>query len=673
MEKEQQTVSTGTESLDEGYLVKRSDGSASIYFELAEGSVVRRDDFNTVTWDNDTANWGGESVPSDAKEQIKKAVKYFTSEPIVFKSINLLAQLANDSFKIQCEDADTETFYTQWWKDIGGDDFLSWFFLEFFRSGNVPIFKTLIPYVPQNYDPDTPPSTARKTKEVAKQSIEAKKNFENAIKNLDSVRLAYSKGKVNKKMVMDAEKTYAAMQKTWQTKAIPGAYTILNPLSIKIEGPSDLPWLRLPKLMINDEIKKAIKNPSKEVKDIVSYIPKEVVSEIKKGNDSVLLPDYLCTIVTKDKQPYEVWATPLCTSAFDALDFKKELRTMDKHTVRGVRNRILKVTIGNNEFPVLDNTALKQLAKEFNNPSRNLTIFWNHTLSIEYVEPDLDSLKVDKYEPVMEEIRTCFGIAKVLTGNDGNSLGNNVLNLKGLVEVLSEAQKKFLTWFHQEAKRVSEATAMPKIPEATFGQLNLKDENEYIRVLSTLVDRQIISYETMVDTLGYHFPKEIDRLKKEKELRDTEGILVPQKAPTQMEVSSPTGNDGRPANTPEGKRPSRENKTKMPGDASASVDLTPFTLAKTKDTVVDYVKEYKDTEIEKLKTSGKRLTNKRSSEIGLNAISYAVNKVLDDENKASDIIVMAAMVVEKMGKTDASKEDAMIDFVSYYIGINQNK
>jgi hypothetical protein len=93
-------------------------------------------------------------------------------------------------------------------------------------------------------------------------------------------------------------------------------------------------------------------------------------------------------------------------------------------------------------------------------------------------------------------------------------------------------------------RRVAEATSMPKMPEASFGQLNLKDENEYIRVLSTLVDRQIISYETMVDTIGYHFPKEVDRLKKEKELRESEGILVPQKAPTQMEVSSPTGNSG---------------------------------------------------------------------------------------------------------------------------------
>ena len=653
---------TSSSNGEKPFMLNHNDGTASIYYDLASGSVVRRDDFTTVTWDNDDAQHGGDSFPSDAKEKIRKAVKYYSQDPLVNKSVKLLAQLANDSFRIQSEDKPTEDFFMQWWKDIGGDEFLSWFFLEFFRSGNVPIFKTLIPYVPQNYDPEKAPVTdavASKSKQVSSDSVKAQKQYDEAYENLQSTIEAHKKGKTTKHYVAKAEKVLAAVKKTWSIKSIPGAYTILNPLTIDIEGPAELPWLRTPHLKINDEIKKVIQTPSKELKGIIKHIPKEIISAIKKGEDKVPLPEYLCTIVTRDKQPYETWAEPLCSHAFDALDFKRDLRSMDRHTVRGVRNRILKVTIGNDNFPVFDDTALKALAQEFNNPSRNLTIFWNHTLNIEYIEPNLDSLSMEKYEPVLEEIRTTFGVAKILTGNDGDTVGNNVLNLKGLVEVLTEAQIVFLTWFRQEAKRVAEATSMPKLPEGTFGKLNLKDEQEFTRVLATLVDRQVISYETMVETLGYHFPKEVDRLKKEKELRDSEGILVPQQAPTQQQVS-PTGNEGRPSGTPEDDgREKRKNKTRTPkGGTTASSDQYHFAgmLAEVR-TSFDNVYGQK---IKELKDDGKRITPKRQEEIVMTSLAQVAKDVAGDEGVKllNSSLQVAEGIIERF--PDTKKEDIIL-------------
>ena len=644
---------------DDPMVIQHEDGTASIYFDLAQGSVVPRNDFSSPTWDTNS-QW--EDNPSDAQGKIKKAVEWYTNDPIVNKSISLLAQLANDSFRISSEDQDTENFFIQWWKDIGGSDFLSWFFLEYFRSGNVPIFKTLIPYVPKKYDPDAPPSTASEVSKISKRSTKARDDYYRAMKTYDAAIKSYNKGQASKRIVNNAERALAAAQKTWVKNSIPGAYTILNPLSIEIVGPDDLPWLRVPRLVINDDIKKAVQSPSKELKDVVSAIPQEVVKEIKKGVDKVILPEYLCSIITREKQPYETWALPLCAPAFDALAYKQELRTMDKHTVRGVRNRILKVTIGNDEYPVLDTKSLKQLAKEFNNPSRNLTIFWNHTLGIEYIEPNLESLNIEKYEPVLEEIRTCFGIAKVLTGNDGTSLGNSVVNLKGLVEVLAEAQKAFLSWFHQEATRISEAISLPKVPEAYFGQLNLKDENEYIRVLATLVDRQILSYETMVNTIGFHFPKELDRLKQEKVIRETDGVLVPQKAPTQM---SPTGNEGRPDGTPEGDRKEREGKTRMPGDTSASIL---HKMADYKKQIKNSMEEHYNEAHTSLKAEGKRMTSSRADAIKMEALQEAVLTICRNNGFNDDILVMSVAAAKSAsGNNKEAMLDNVIDFASFYM------
>ena len=76
----------------------------------------------------------------------------------------------------------------------------------------------------------------------------------------------------------------------------------------------------------------------------------------------------------------------------------------------------------------------------------------------------------------------------------------------------------------------------------------------------------------MVETIGYHFPREVERLKKEKALRDKEDILVQSAAPTQMSKEGqapkgggPSGQEGRPKGVKEeGDREGRKGGTRTP-------------------------------------------------------------------------------------------------------------
>ena len=414
---------------------------------------------------------GQESV---VKSKIRKTLFYWENEPIVYKCISLLSQLANDTFTISCEDKKVENALRRWWKDIKGDDFLNHFFLEYFRSGNVPILRTNIRYIPRN-----------------------------------------------------------GFKKEGYEKRIPGGYTILNPLNISIKS-SSIPGIKQAYLSIDNDFLSIIKNNG-VLETVKKIFPEEISSQIKPGAGQILLPREIFSIVTKDKQPYELWALPLISHAFDALDYKRSLMDMDRSTTSGVRNRILKVTIGNDQYPVTDTKELKILAEKFKNPSKNLTIFWNHTLNIEYIEPKLDSLNIDKYEPVLDDILAVFGISKVLLGMEGDSNGNNTLCLKGMIEILEQARTSFITWFDREINDVANVISNTKedTVSVSFGTLNLKDENDFYRVIMQMVDRQIISYETASETLGYYFPKELNRLEKEKAIREDKGILVAQKAPTQ--------------------------------------------------------------------------------------------------------------------------------------------
>jgi hypothetical protein len=503
-------------------------------YALSEGAVVQRSDYTATTWDTNQAIWS-DPIPADPKEKIKKAVKYCERDPIVHKSIGILADLSNDTFRIASDDAQVEAFFKGWWTSIGGAKFQDWFFHELYRSGNVPILKSLIPYSPsaQFGAPNS------KAKSFASESVEAGLGF---IKTLASAQ--------------SSDEDIANAAAVWKGKSIPGAYTILDPLTVEFTGPKVTGWFSLMSMRADQDFITLMQKPPKELAALVKTLPPEIMQAIKKGANPIPLPDYLATMVCLGKLPYEQWATPLCTHAFEALDYKYELRAMDKATVRGVRNRILKVTIGSDKFPCTDGKKIKDLAATFNNPSRNLTIFWNHTLDIKYIEPNLDSLNMAKYEPTDEEIRSNFGVAKVLLGGDGGAIGNNILNLKGLIETVTGGQNLFVGWFRQESERICQVMGFKTIPDSSFNVISLKDENQFIRLLETLVDRQIISYQTMVENIGYYFPRELDRLKKEKKIRERDGILIPTQAPTQMsdkksadpqqDAGNPTGDAGRP-------------------------------------------------------------------------------------------------------------------------------
>ncbi|MCK9279284.1 MAG: hypothetical protein M0P71_01460 [Melioribacteraceae bacterium] len=525
-----------TEKRDTGDIpfVKNPDGSTSFFMSLATGSFDNRE--YTYQGEQTAKNYAitSSQTESEYKQNIRKAVFYYNKDAIVYQCVSMLSQLANDNFKISCEDKESELVIKTWWKDIRGNEFLKYFFLEYFRSGNVPILKSMIPYIPKEIN-------NKKSSIVAKNSntiLSEIKNYKN----------------------LTAEQKILLRDK-FKNNSIPAFYTLLNPLNVRINTFSKNSNAYY-SMVVSSEFKKMMDLGN----NVFGMIPEEIKSKALNGDYEVEIPNYLFDIIYKEKQPYESWANPTVSHCFDSLDFKQEIREMDKATVRGVKNRILKVTIGSDQFPVTDNKELKTLATAFKNPSKNLTIFWNHTLNIEYIEPTLDTLNAEKYNLVNSEILSCFGIAQALIGENSGNTGNNVLNMKGLIEKLDNAQTSFCDWFDGELENICNVIGIDKIPESGFGKLNLKDENAFIGVIMQMVDRQIISYETAIETIGFYFPKELDRLRREKKIRDKEEILKPQVAPTQQASNStPSKQEGRPSSPiKEGNRPKAKDKPKSP-------------------------------------------------------------------------------------------------------------
>lgn len=421
-------------------------------------------------------------------DKMRIAMSYFNTDPLVGKIIELMKVFANDGFKNEHADPKIKAFYDNWCTTVDFELVLGWIFLEYFRSGNATTARELIP-----------------------------------------VTKAVNIGKI-------APGPYAvdgAAKNRFTKRMIPAAYTVLNPLTVyvtELNGYKD-------SLMLSSQGLDIEPTSSSDLAKLkVDGIPQGMV-DMRRFKDGIPLDEKNVRRILRMRQPYEAYGSILMERAFGALYEKNKLRQMDMSMVNSVINQIVKVTIGNDQFPATPK-AIKNVAEAFQNVGKSQTIFWNHTLQIEVIRPDISVLKNDKYERVNEDIRNAFGISEILTGggSSGANFATSYLSLKTFLSNLMDARKDVLRWVRQEYADIAEAMGFDSYPEPSFNPLSMTDEIAEKQIIMQLVDRGIISYQTAQSRLGYDPQIEVDRRTEEKPLME-EGILGFLGSPFQQEAN----------------------------------------------------------------------------------------------------------------------------------------
>lgn len=506
---------------------------------------------------------------------------YWLNDPLVYKCISTLVQLANSEISFDSEDDPTQNLIENWFKKVMPASFIKQWFLEYFRSGMVVSVKTLIPYAPRDYKQGKVPQTndgnveVLQVERVKATAILVEKQTKDQ-ENVDSALVEYQEALASEApepVVAEALRKLNSAQTIWTRNFIPGAYTLFDPLRVDIEGPESMSWLREPYLQINPDIVDAVKNPTPDQAELLNKLPLEIIRQVKSGTDKVRLSPNICNITYGDKQPYEVYPTPMTKHCFDALAIKHKLQKMDEATSDQIKERILLVKLGNDEFPMTDELQVKHAFELFasrrsGNSNSDMYFFWNHLIEMQWVEPNSQSLSDSKkFEHWNDEIRTCFGVSKVLTGNDGRagSQGSNIINLKGVVEQVSEAQNLFLEFLNQEIELLRSSIGIAKDVKVKFQQLNLRDENEYAAIIMQLIQNGVLDLRTGVETLGYDFPTIRTRMEETKELRKDE-LFMPSPSANNMGpeggISTPGGGKPRGKTGKSADNSSQKGKTK---------------------------------------------------------------------------------------------------------------
>ncbi|WP_336784154.1 phage minor head protein [Paenibacillus illinoisensis] len=486
-----------TFSLDSSNMVNELEKSG---IKLGTGSVMNRFDPSTRRLDsygftsNDTPYtqvYNG--LPIDPHKKIQLAIDMYYKEPIIGAVIDMMVDFSSSGFTNECDDAEVKKVFDKWSEELNVNELLEKVFLEYYRSGNVTIYRS-----------------KNNAKVKKRKTTKAATNVEIDIQEYN----------------------------------FPSGYTILNPMNVYVNG-SMVFGKELIQLKLSKELQNMINSPESPNNYLVD-IPTELIRDARSGeNFATLNPDYTSRI-TRKKMDYERYASPFLERIFEPVMFKSKLRLMDMSTIEGLVNQLVTVTVGDKDYPATDED-LKAIAELFQTPNKAYTVFWNHTLKVQFHKPEgLDTLTADKYKQVNEDILSGLGVSRILLDGGNGSQSNTSsswISMLSFIERLDNARAKVKHWLESEYKRIADENGFKTYPRVRFNKMNLR-EDTYIRdVLLAMYDRGLIDEEDILTEVGRDFHSVVDMKKRNERTKD---LFLPPEQPFQGGNSGPN-DSGRPA------------------------------------------------------------------------------------------------------------------------------
>lgn len=407
---------------------------------------------------------------------------------------------------------------------------------------------------------------------------------------------------------------------------IPVRYIILNPADIQAIGSASFVTPQYVKVL-NDFEMQILTNPENDQDKELAQKVKNLkdlknTSSITQSNQYMIFelePERFVPIFYK-KQDYEPFSVPMGFPVLEDINYKQELKNMDMAISRTIQQTVLLVTMGNDEVGMPTKDQIGTLRKIFENESVGRILVTDYTTNIKFIIPEISSiLDPKKYEVVDRDIR--YGLNNVLFGEE--KYANTNTKIEVFLSRLKHARETFMHDFLMpEMKKIGRNLGFKNLPTARFKDADFKSDANLTRVYSRLIELGVLTPEegiTAIDTGRLPLPEEsVESQKGFQKLQD-DGLYQPLlNKPQQQSTGRPTG-----TGTPQTTKAPRSTPTAVKASEpkpKINADLVAKNLVKF-DNLVDAV----ETAL-KEKYSRKRLTKEQKEIIQTIAETIATNE-----------------------------------------------
>jgi hypothetical protein len=310
-------------------------------------------------------------------------------------------------------------------------------------------------------------------------------------------------------------------------------------------------------------------------KEIARLYP-EFVAQVKSGKTKVLLENPL--VVKSLALADSAYPIPYLYPALEALKHKRNLRRMDYSVAARVISAILHVKVGSDEFPLTEDQEdeLTDLENKFkwretlttDDIERVFAFFTNHTVNLEWVFPEVNTLLDDKkYNTVNQDIIVALGFPRILiTGETERSFASDpqIATISPL-QTMQQLQRQLLPIAEKvfmEMKRYNKV--MTTYPIVKFKPINLMSLQLFYEGLGTMYESGNLSRTDYSEAYGYDFRETQEKRATEKDVMKELGVdeVAPSNVPGagMPGGTTTTKPKGRPAKAPEskGKTPTKK-------------------------------------------------------------------------------------------------------------------
>lgn len=427
--------------------------------------------------------YGQTSSGINVRETIELCQKAYANIPIFRNAIDVMSEFSNSEIFLEGGSESANNFIYKWFEKINLWKLKDQYFREYYRSGNIFIYR------------------------------------------LD--------GNFSKKDFKDLSKIYGA-DKYLNPGKIPIRYVLLNPYDITTTRSTSFGEGTYKKILSEYEIEK-LKNPkTPEDKDVFDSLDEESKKKIKQnqfldtGIYVNLDPEKLIYSFYK-KQDYEPFAIPFGFPVLDDLNWKIELKKIDQAISRTIENVVLLITMGAEpDKGGINPHSLTAMQSLFKNESVGRVLVSDYTTKADFVIPDVNKiLGPEKYEIVNQDIRE--GLQNIIVGKENYS--STQIKAQIFLERLKEARNAFINDFIMpQVKVLCKSMGFKKYPTVKFQEVDIKDEVQFQRVITRLLEIGIISPEQGIQAIRtglFPHPKEMHQAQEQYIEERNEGLYNP--------------------------------------------------------------------------------------------------------------------------------------------------
>lgn len=481
-------------------------------------------------------------VKNNSNMNIRDAVilcqKAYYNFAIFRNTIDLMTEFSCSDVYFRNGSQKSRDFFHALFKKINVYDLQDKFFREYYRSGNVFVYR-----------------------------------FDTRVSDLDVNKITQTFGLSTSKAAVN----------------LPSKYIILNPADIQLGGTINFSSGKYYKILTDYELERLKSPKTDEDLEVLESLPEEVKNQIKQKSIGILnLPldrERLCAVFYK-KQDYEPFAVPMGFPVLDDINWKAEMKKMDMAVTRTMQQAVLLITMGAEpDKGGVNQKNLESMQKLFENQSVGRVLIADYTTKAQFVIPEIGNLiGPEKYEVVDRDIQ--IGLNNILIGNE--KFANQSIKVQVFIERLKQARQSFINDFLiPEIRRISKDLGFKNYPEPHFEDIDLKDDVQYSRIYNRLVELGVLTPEEGIQAIETgrlpNYEESITSQEKFKSLKD-KGFYQP------IIGGAKTGEPGRPSGTTGIPQSTKNVKPIGEGNQSKASLQEKFSLVKIKENLIAFQK-----------------------------------------------------------------------------------